>query len=92
VRAPHARAALRRSIADLGACLGAITGTLITGALRIASDRHWATDVISGYLLGGAIGYLLPTLLYYKSFESHPEQSTGQPLTMQPQLVYAGTF
>jgi membrane-associated phospholipid phosphatase len=81
-------------IADAGACLGALTGTLVTGTLRIASDRHWATDVISGYLLGFAVGYLLPTLVYYKSFESHPEPregTTASPL-MTPQLGYSGTF
>jgi membrane-associated phospholipid phosphatase len=81
-------------IADAGACLGALTGTLATGVLRIASDRHWATDVISGYLLGFSVGYLLPTLLYYRSFQSHPESTNGSSSSalMAPQLGYSGTF
>lgn len=35
------------------------TGTAI---LRVAADRHWATDVIAGALLGGALGYAIPAL------------------------------
>jgi membrane-associated phospholipid phosphatase len=78
-------------IADVSACLGALTGTLLTGTLRVASDRHWATDVMTGHLIGFAVGYLLPTLLYYQSFESHPESTNGSALAA-PQLGYSGTF
>src|SRR4029077_11922606 len=33
-----------------------------TAVLRIAADRHWATDVITGALLGGTLGYAIPAL------------------------------
>jgi membrane-associated phospholipid phosphatase len=33
-----------------------------TAVLRIAADRHWATDVITGALLGGGLGYAIPAL------------------------------
>lgn len=78
-------------IADLSACLVAITGTLVTGTLRIASDKHWATDVMTGHVIGFASGYLLPALVYYRSFLYEPEESTQGALA-QPQIVYSGTF
>ena len=78
-------------VADLSACLAAITGTLVTGTLRIASDKHWATDVMTGHLIGFASGYLLPALVYYRSFLYEPEESTQGALA-QPQVVYSGTF
>jgi membrane-associated phospholipid phosphatase len=58
---------------DRFTCLGALIGTLATGALRIISDRHWASDVLVGHLLGLSSGYLLPTLIYYKSFQTKPD-------------------
>ena len=80
---------------DRGVCIAAVAGMLTTGTLRIVADKHWASDVIVGTLLGLSVGYLLPTLVYYKSFESKPDPTegqiatTGQPL---PLMSYAGTF
>ncbi|MEL7220440.1 MAG: phosphatase PAP2 family protein [Bacteroidota bacterium] len=33
-----------------------------TGYLRIRAGKHYPTDVLTGYIIGGAIGYLIPTL------------------------------
>jgi membrane-associated phospholipid phosphatase len=44
------------------ACPVSIAAATVTGILRIAADRHWATDVIAGAVLGGAIGYAVPAL------------------------------
>ena len=44
----------------------------MTGGLRVASDNHWASDVVIGHLTGYVSGYLLPTLLYYKEFRITP--------------------
>ena len=71
--------------------------TLATGALRIAADRHWATDVVTGHILGFAAGYLVPSLVYYKSFRREPEAPTeSQELTLRrsdpPTLAFSGTF
>jgi len=44
------------------ACPVTLAAAGITGLLRIASDRHFATDVIVGGLLGAGVGYLVPTL------------------------------
>ena len=34
----------------------------LSGYLRIRAGRHYPTDVIAGYVLGGAVGYLVPAL------------------------------
>jgi len=41
-----------------------------TGLLRIAADRHWATDVLVGMAVGTSIGIALPLLL-------HPRVGSG---------------
>lgn len=51
---------------DRGICGVMIVSSLLTGALRVVADRHWATDVVTGWVLGGAVGYGLPTLLHYR--------------------------
>ncbi|MCU0691513.1 MAG: phosphatase PAP2 family protein [Polyangiaceae bacterium] len=64
---------------DTAACVGAIGFTLATGSLRIASDNHWATDVVTGHLIGFATGLAMPEVLYYvrddNQRDSHPSSS-----------------
>jgi membrane-associated phospholipid phosphatase len=69
----------QNNVLDSGMCVLAVTGTAVTGLLRIASDNHWATDVLVGHLLGYTSGYLLPTLLYYKEFRTAPHEHTNGP-------------
>jgi membrane-associated phospholipid phosphatase len=64
---------------DGSTCALAVLGTALTGGLRIASDNHWASDVLIGHLLGYASGYLLPTLLYYKEFRATPHDDHTAP-------------
>lgn len=52
-------------VLDYGICGVGIALTLATGALRISSDKHWASDVMAGHAIGFLSGYLVPTLLYY---------------------------
>jgi membrane-associated phospholipid phosphatase len=40
----------------------AATVPAVTGYLRVRAGRHYPTDVIAGYALGAAVGYLVPTL------------------------------
>ncbi len=67
---------------DTGTCALAVAGTAVTGAMRIASDNHWASDVIIGHLMGYVSGYLLPTLLYYKEFRVTPHEHGEDEPTM----------
>lgn len=41
----------------------AFTGAAVTGWLRMAGDRHWATDVVTGALVGTAAGLGVPRLV-----------------------------
>jgi membrane-associated phospholipid phosphatase len=78
---------------DTGTCALAVAGTAATGALRIASDNHWASDVIVGHLMGYVSGYLLPTLLYYKQFRVTPhEHGEDEPTLALAPLATGGAL
>lgn len=49
--------------ADIATCAAALGAASATGLLRIASDRHYLTDVLVGAALGFAIGYAVPLIL-----------------------------
>jgi membrane-associated phospholipid phosphatase len=82
----------QNDLLDQGTCALAVLGTAATGALRIASDSHWASDVIIGHLLGYTSGYLLPTLLYYKEFRTSPHDHPNGPTYAALPLIGAGTL
>jgi membrane-associated phospholipid phosphatase len=50
---------------DMAACVVSTAGALGTGVSRLLSDRHYATDVIAGSIVGFGIGYAVPVLLHY---------------------------
>lgn len=54
------------SVLDAGACVLATGGALTTGISRIMADRHYASDVLVGGLVGFAAGYAVPVLLHYE--------------------------
>ena len=72
---------------DTGTCALAVLGTALTGAMRIAADKHWASDVVVGHLMGYASGYLLPTLLYYREFRATPHDHPEGPTVAALPLV-----
>ncbi len=51
--------------ADTLACVGMITVASTTGTLRVMGDRHYASDVLTGALIGFAFGYGIPTVFHY---------------------------
>jgi len=50
---------------DAFVCASAASASLATGFLRIAADKHFATDVIAGWLSGALFGYVLPSRFNY---------------------------
>lgn len=53
-------------IADAAACVAAFGLAGTTGALRVVSDNHHASDVITGAAIGTVVGLGVPWLLHYK--------------------------
>jgi hypothetical protein len=52
-------------VADTGVCVAGAGVALGTGLARMVNDRHYATDVLAGLILGGTVGYLVPVLRFY---------------------------
>jgi membrane-associated phospholipid phosphatase len=77
-------------LADSLTCVGALAFTAATGALRVSSDNHWATDVLVGHVVGYATGYFIPTLRFYKEFRVKPEPDEHATILVLP-YVGSGT-
>lgn len=58
------------------ACISSYAAAATTGMLRIASDQHYASDVITGALVGTGIGLGLPYLLHYRK-RAAPDERAG---------------
>jgi membrane-associated phospholipid phosphatase len=52
-------------VADLAPCLVMWGMAGATGVLRLVYDEHWATDVVVGWAVGAAAGYVLPSIMHY---------------------------
>lgn len=63
-----------------------LAGASTVAWLRVAADRHWATDVLAGAAAGSAVGFGLPLLLH-----APRERSGGLQVFVGPGVV-AGVF
>jgi membrane-associated phospholipid phosphatase len=59
-----------------------LTLAATTGYLRIAADRHYATDVITGAAVGSLVGYAWPTLVHPHIQRDIDVVPTGQGLAI----------
>jgi membrane-associated phospholipid phosphatase len=48
------------------ACGSALALASVTGVLRVMSDRHWFSDVLTSAAIGLASGWLMPWLLHFQ--------------------------
>jgi membrane-associated phospholipid phosphatase len=78
--------------ADLAPCLLMIGVSLTTGVLRLVYDEHWASDVMTGWAVGAASGYLLPAALHYGFGGKRPpgEIVAGELRALPTLLPYQG--
>jgi hypothetical protein len=78
--------------ADLAPCLVMISVSLTTGVLRLVYEEHWATDVVTGWMVGAASGYLLPAALHYGFGGKRPpgEIVAGELRALPTLLPYEG--
>jgi len=51
---------------DVLACATGMVGAMMVGGSRIVADRHFFSDVLSGFAVGFTAGYLLPELIHYR--------------------------
>jgi membrane-associated phospholipid phosphatase len=70
--------------AAIAACAVQTTFATATGVFRILDDRHWATDVILGAILGAAIGWTVPTLHYRGVIPSPSAKARGAQVSFLP--------
>jgi membrane-associated phospholipid phosphatase len=68
-------------VADTGSCVLMSVATGATAIARIVADRHYATDVLAGALIGFGSGYGLPWLLHYRG------RSTEDPAATIPRVA-----
>lgn len=84
--AHRARLELFSKGADVATCVTAYVAAAATGALRMAGDMHNATDVITGAIIGTAIGLGIPALHY-----RHRDRKTaGKPMDYDVTLYPTG--
>jgi membrane-associated phospholipid phosphatase len=80
-------------LADRAACIGALTVASATAVLRVAAERHYASDVIVGAGVGSVVGYVLPTLFQYATSETSERRLAVVPAGRGAYLLtYGGSF
>jgi membrane-associated phospholipid phosphatase len=71
--------------ADAFACIGSMLTAGTTGTFRILSDNHYATDVLSGAIIGTTLGFAMPWVLHRKSHDTSGfTRQTGMTLHLVP--------
>jgi len=69
------------------ACGTAVAAAATTGLLRIMSDSNWITDVLSGAVVGTAIGALVPWILHFQGGARPPLSGDDAPaITVLPMM------
>lgn len=77
--------------ADIATCAAAIGAASATGLLRVASDRHYVSDVIVGALLGFAIGYVVPLIVVPERVTIALPDPEGEPVAPEGEAIPAPT-
>jgi membrane-associated phospholipid phosphatase len=80
-------------LADVLGCAGMITMASATGMFRVMGDRHFATDILPGMIVGFGFGYGVATLLHYaRAGDSGREAILITPSAEGFGLALSGTF
>jgi hypothetical protein len=82
--------------ADATACGMTLALAAATGLLRVASDRHYLTDVLVGAVLGFVMGYVVPLLVFPQGAATTPsalaEGDRVQALGSSVSIQFSGRF
>ncbi|HEY6560462.1 MAG TPA: phosphatase PAP2 family protein [Polyangiaceae bacterium] len=76
---------------DIAACAATSAAAVTTGVARLVNDRHWATDVTVGLVVGAASGFGIPSLFHYRRRPAATLEPTQLRLRLIPALG-AGQF
>jgi membrane-associated phospholipid phosphatase len=71
---------------------GGLATAALTSYLRVAADRHYATDVLTGAALGTAIGFAFPYFLHKPYFPGTDLRAFGAPVQGGATLHLRGTW
>jgi membrane-associated phospholipid phosphatase len=64
--------------------------SLTIGVLRMAAQRHWFTDVLTGWIVGAALGVFIPLVLHPREDGTAPAEASGAASALRvPQLTFA---
>jgi membrane-associated phospholipid phosphatase len=77
----------KRSRSDTLVCAAAASGGIATGVLRITADKHFALDVIAGWVSGALFGYLLPSHFHYTPGHAGPVTWKAFSPLVEPRLL-----
>lgn len=81
--------------ADVMSCIVGYLAAAATASLRVVGDMHYASDVITGSLVGTAIGLGVPWLHYHGGARKRPDKPSAFQLQVVPTGLGAsigGTF
>lgn len=77
-------------VADTLACAALVVNALGNGVARVVSERHYPSDVLMGWALGVAAGWVLPRALHYGWGEADAVETVGLPQVRErPALIFS---
>lgn len=81
----HLTLHLLGGVKDTLMCIGSLVLAATTATLRVVSDQHYATDVLTGAIVGSAVGLAVPALHYRGGqWKDRPGSVGGIDLTLVP--------
>lgn len=82
--AHHLRLHLFESAADGVTCAAALVAAAGIATMRVMGDMHYASDVLTGAIVGTSVGLGIPLLHHYRGHEVGPGDPTGVTLHIVP--------
>lgn len=69
---------------DIISCVGMTGLALTVASMRVISDRHWASDAITGFLFGYGMGLAVPLIHYTQTVPGADEKGVAATPLMRP--------
>jgi membrane-associated phospholipid phosphatase len=82
----HLHLGIAGSPYDATICATSLAAATTVSVLRVVADRHYASDIIAGLMIGAMYGWLMPTILHFHGGEREGT-ATLQPAPNRLRLV-----